>query len=84
MVFFRKKEKKSFEEEQLAKGLIKHGNEWITPAEKYRRERVGTGQPLIQEKETIIAKEIVKIKCPYCGTTYNIAEYDRCPHCGGK
>ena len=83
MRFFKKK-KKSFEEEQLSKGLIKCGDEWITPAEKYRREHVGTNVPLIREKETIVSKEIVKIRCQSCGTTYNIAESDRCPHCGGK
>lgn len=83
MPFFKKK-KKSFEEEQLSKGLVKYGDEWITPAEKYRRERVGVNVPLIREKETIISKEVVKIRCQYCGTVYNIAERDRCPHCGGK
>ena len=83
MPFFKKK-KKSFEEEQLAKGLVKYGDEWITPAEKYRRERVGVNVPIIREKETIISKEIVKIRCQYCGTEYNTAEHDRCPHCGGK
>jgi rubrerythrin len=84
MVLFRKRGKKSFEEEQRAKGLIKYGDEWITPAEKYRREQLGSSQPLIRERETIVAKEIVKIKCPYCGTAYNMADHDRCPHCGGK
>lgn len=83
MPFFKKK-KKSFEEEQLAKGLVKYGDEWITPAEKYRRERVGVNVPLIREKETVISKEVVKIRCQYCGTTYDIAKFDRCPHCGGK
>jgi len=82
MGFFRKKEKKSFEEEQRAKGLIKWGDEWITPAEKFRREQ--TSVPVVREKETIVTKEIVKVRCQYCGTTYNIAELDRCPHCGGK
>ena len=78
------KKKKSFEEQQLSKGLIKCGDEWITPAEKYRRERVATNVLLIRDKETIVSKEIVKLRCQYCGTTYNIAECDRCPHCGGK
>jgi len=83
MGFLRKK-KKSFEEEQLAKGLIKWGDEWITPAEKFRRERTVTSMPVIREKETIVSREIVKVRCQYCGTMYNIAELDRCPHCGGK
>ena len=34
-------------------------------------------------KEKIIIKEIVKIKCPYCGTLYEQTS-NRCPHCGGK
>jgi DNA-directed RNA polymerase subunit RPC12/RpoP len=82
---FGKKKKKSFEEEQMSRGLIKYGDEWITPAEKFRRERLtGTNMPIVREKETIISKEIVKIRCQYCGTAYNIAESDRCPYCGGK
>lgn len=81
MDFFKKK-KKSFEEEQMSKGLIKYGDEWITPAEKYRRERLGMNVPVIREKETIVTKEIVKMRCKYCGTVFNIAENDKCPHCG--
>ncbi|NWF87045.1 hypothetical protein HXY32_04470 [Candidatus Bathyarchaeota archaeon] len=81
MGFFKKK-KKSFEEEQMAKGLVKYGDEWITPAEKYRRERLGANVPVIREKETIVTKEIVKMRCKYCGTVFNIAENDKCPHCG--
>lgn len=36
---------------------------------------------VIKEKETI--KEVVKIRCPYCGNLYN-ETVDRCPYCGGK
>jgi len=79
--FFRKKKK---QEDPRSKGLVKWGNEWITPAEKFRREQMVVSTPIIREKETIVSKEIVKIRCPYCGTLYNIAEHDRCPHCGGK
>jgi rubrerythrin len=81
MGFFKKK-KKSFEEEQMSRGLIKYGDEWITPAEKYRREHLGANVPVVREKETIVTKEIVKIRCKYCGTVFNIAENDKCPHCG--
>lgn len=77
-----KKKKKSFEEEQVAKGLIKYGDEWITPAEKYRREHLGVNVPVIREKETIVTKEVVKMRCKYCGTVFNIAENDKCPNCG--
>lgn len=82
MGFFKKK-KKSFEEEQMSKGLVKYGDEWITPAEKYRRERLGVNVPVIREKETIVTREVVKMRCKYCGTVFNIAENDKCPHCGG-
>ena len=34
-------------------------------------------------KEKIIIKEIVKIKCPYCGALYNQIR-DTCPHCGAS
>ena len=34
-------------------------------------------------KEKIIIKEIVKIRCPYCGTLYEQTS-NKCPHCGGK
>lgn len=83
-IFAKKRKSLSFEEEQASRGLVKHGDEWITPAEKFRRERTGITMPVIREKETIISKEIVKVRCQYCGSTYNIAEKDRCPHCGGK
>jgi len=67
--------------------LVKWGNEWVTPAEKFRREQMmasASSAPIVREKETIVSKEIVKVRCQYCGTLYNIAEHDRCPHCGGK
>jgi rubrerythrin len=79
--FFKKKKGQS-EEDPRSKGLVKWGDEWITPAEKYRREHLGANVPVIREKETIVTKEIVKIRCKYCGTVFNIAENDKCPHCG--
>ncbi len=38
-------------------------------------------RPVIKEREVI--RQIVKIRCPYCGNLYN-ETYDNCPHCGGK
>ena len=37
--------------------------------------------PVVKEKEII--REIVKIRCPYCGNLYD-EKLDKCPHCGGK
>lgn len=37
------------------------------------------GQPEVMEKEVI--REVVKIKCPYCGQLYDQTE-DKCPNCG--
>ena len=34
-------------------------------------------------KEKIIVKEVVKIKCQYCGTLYDQTA-SKCPHCGGN
>jgi DNA-directed RNA polymerase subunit RPC12/RpoP len=34
-------------------------------------------------KEREIIREVVKIRCSYCGNLYEETE-DRCPHCGGK
>lgn len=38
-------------------------------------------QPVIKEKEII--REIVKIRCSYCGNLYD-ENLDKCPHCGAK
>jgi hypothetical protein len=38
------------------------------------------GQQPVVEREII--REIVKIRCPYCGNLYDETE-DKCPHCGG-
>jgi DNA-directed RNA polymerase subunit RPC12/RpoP len=37
--------------------------------------------PPVAEKEII--REIVKIRCPYCGNLYDEAQ-DKCPYCGAK
>jgi hypothetical protein len=36
--------------------------------------------PPVEEREII--REIVKIRCPYCGNLYDETE-DKCPNCGG-
>ena len=36
-----------------------------------------------QVREREIVREIVKIRCSYCGNLYD-EKYDKCPHCGGK
>jgi len=36
---------------------------------------------VIREKEVI--REIVKVRCRYCGQLYE-EKLDKCPHCGGK
>ena len=33
--------------------------------------------------KTVIIREVVKIRCPYCGGLYDEVR-DRCPYCGGK
>lgn len=38
-------------------------------------------QPTVKEREII--REIVKVRCPYCGGLHDEKE-DKCPHCGGK
>jgi rubrerythrin len=43
--------------------------------------RTPEAQPTIKEREII--REIVKIRCSYCGNLYEEKE-DKCPHCGGK
>lgn len=34
-------------------------------------------------ERVVIIREIVKIRCPYCGGLYDEIK-DRCPYCGGK
>lgn len=49
-----------------------------------------TEKPLVLRKEkpsvaekVVIIREVVKIRCPYCGGLYDEVK-DRCPYCGGK
>jgi hypothetical protein len=39
--------------------------------------------PAAGVREKIIIREVIKIKCPYCGTVYE-QKNDRCPFCGGR
>jgi flagellar basal body-associated protein FliL len=38
-------------------------------------------QPAVVQKE--IVREVVKIRCPYCGNLYD-EDQDKCPTCGAK
>ena len=48
---------------------------------KIPEQATSENQPIVKEKEII--REIVKIRCPYCGNLYD-EKLDKCPHCGGK
>jgi CHASE3 domain sensor protein len=37
-------------------------------------------QPIVKEKEII--REVVKMRCSYCGNLYG-ENQDKCPYCGG-
>jgi len=61
---------------------------WVVFIIRMIRTRGGTqaqlafgSQPPVKEKEII--REIVKIRCTYCGNLYD-EKLDKCPHCGGK
>jgi tRNA(Ile2) C34 agmatinyltransferase TiaS len=53
----------------------------IVKAGKVSEQTTYVNQPIIKEKEII--REIVKIRCPYCGELYD-EKLDKCPNCGGK
>lgn len=42
----------------------------------------GTSENQSPVKEREITREVVKIRCPYCGNLYDETE-DKCPNCGG-
>jgi hypothetical protein len=48
---------------------------------RFQEKTASETQPIIKEKEII--REIVKIRCPYCGNLYD-EKLDKCPYCGGK
>jgi len=45
------------------------------------QDRYAEAQPPVQEKEII--REVIKIRCPYCGNIYD-QDQDKCPYCGAK
>jgi len=53
----------------------------VLTTSKSRVEEASTKPEVIKEREVI--KEIVKVRCPYCGQLYE-ETLDKCPHCGGK
>lgn len=82
-VINRRISEEKYERQQRAKGLEKYVNKsgntlWGTPehvAEWARMDKASV--------EVIIKKEIVKIRCQYCGKLYN-EPLDSCPNCGGS
>ena len=48
---------------------------------KSQRRPTFENQQVVKERE--IVREIVKIRCSYCGNLYD-EKLDKCPHCGGK
>jgi len=54
---------------------------------KQQREKIAKGETDLEKPSVIrereIIKEIVKIKCRYCGRLYD-QRLDRCPHCGAS
>jgi len=58
---------------------------WIIRIMKGGKEVLGQeeseNQLVVKEREII--REIVKIRCSYCGNLYE-ETLDKCPHCGGK
>lgn len=47
----------------------------------FQGQETSGGHAVIKEREII--REIVKIRCPYCGGLYE-ETLDKCPHCGAK
>jgi hypothetical protein len=88
-----RRHREQFELEQRAKGLEKFvdkkGNErWGTleqirawQREEKELERLDK-TTVLREKETII-KEIIRVRCPYCGKLYD-ETLEICPNCGAR
>jgi len=88
-----RRERALFEQQQAAYGLFrfvdKYGNEkWGAPEqvsqweqEAQDQERINQGV-LVREKETII-KEIVRVRCQYCGKLHDETD-NKCPNCGAS
>jgi predicted site-specific integrase-resolvase len=62
-------------------------NWWMRFELRQQRERVARGETEIERaapsREKEIVREIVKIRCRYCGKLYG-ERLDRCPHCGAS
>ena len=54
----------------------------ISSHEKWKSEQVTKEVPK-EVTKTVIIREVVKIRCPYCGALYDEIK-DRCPYCSGK
>jgi uncharacterized membrane protein len=46
-----------------------------------QKQTLSENQPAMKEREVI--REIIKIRCPYCGNLYEEKE-DKCPYCGAR
>ena len=55
-------------------GVLNSGNRGVNGSSSQ-------GQPQVVEREVI--REVVKIKCPYCGQLYD-QSLDKCPNCGAR
>jgi len=63
---------KSFWEE-----LCRQGVKRVENVKKLQREVSDTAT------KVVIIREVVKVRCPYCGALYDEVK-DKCPYCGGK
>ena len=69
-----------YEKNQWKKYIEKHRASIPPPKETPNKE----ANQIIREREIIREKEvIVKIRCPYCKTTFN-ETLDKCPNCGAR
>jgi rubrerythrin len=79
-----------FEREQQAKGLAKYvgknGNiQWGTPeqVEEWTTEDKVRDAIIQKELGILLKKEVVKVRCPYCGELYD-EQLSKCPNCGAS
>jgi hypothetical protein len=64
---------------QRNKLLVNQPQTTMETKQETQTDKIGSREQVIKEK--IIVKEVIKIKCPYCGTIYEHS-HTRCPHCG--
>lgn len=53
----------------------------IIKSAKTQRQKSSEPQPTVKEKEII--REVIKIRCSYCGNLYDEND-DKCPYCDAK